>query len=128
MGDASYRVCFRLEPPVAVSSHATRERAERRDWLLTFHLQPADDLSLLVPAAQVWAERGSTLRLLKRRFEDAQEHLLAGLGYAARLFTPLERALGERAPTECALTLKEAYQFLHESVLLLETSGFAVLV
>ena len=128
LGDATYRVCFRLEPPLAVAPRPQRGRREQRDWLLTFHLQPADDLSLLVSAAQVWAERGSTLRLLKRKFENAQERLLAALGYASRLFAPLERALRERAPTECALTLDEAYQFLRESVLLLETSGFAVLV
>lgn len=126
-GDEGYRACFRLEPPNA-APRPPGARGERRDWLLTFHLQPADDLSLLVPAEQVWAERGASLRLLKRRFEDAQERLLAALGYAARLFPPLERALRERAPTGCALSAGEAHQFLSETALLLETSGFAVRV
>ncbi len=127
MGDATYRVCFRLEPPVAVET-PHRSASTKRDWLLTFHLQPTDDLSLLVPAEQVWAERGHTLRFVKRKFENAQERLLAALGYAARLFPPLERALRERAPTAAALTAQEAYQFLREAALLLETSGFGVLV
>jgi SNF2 family DNA or RNA helicase len=129
-GDAAYRVCFRLEPPELQDPDALmpRKRVIARDWMLSFHLQPSDDLSLLVSAAEVWAERGSTLRYLKRRFEQAHERLLAALGYAARIFPPLERALRERAPVDCLLTAAEAYQFLREAAVLLENSGFGVLV
>ncbi|MBC7251899.1 MAG: SNF2 helicase-associated domain-containing protein, partial [Anaerolineae bacterium] len=123
-GDTGFRVCFRLEPP----EQPALGQPDVRDWTLRFFLQATDDLSLLVPASKVWRERGSTLRFLNRRFEQPQERLLAGLGLAARMFPPLERSLRLARPEACALTVQEAYTFLRETALLLESSGFGVLV
>jgi len=64
------------------------------EWALRFFLQARDDPSLLVPAALVWREQGSTLRYLDRRFDKPQERLLAGLGQAAR-FWELREGLGD---------------------------------
>src|SRR5262249_35844645 len=50
-------------------------------WPLTYHLQPADDPSLLVAAEQVWAS-GASLRLPGRRLVDPQESLARGLAEA----------------------------------------------
>ena len=123
-GDGSFRICFRLEPP----EQPALDQPDVRDWVLRFFLQATDDLSLLVPAGKVWRERGSTLRFLNRRFEQPQERLLAGLGLASRMFPPLERSLRSARPETCALTVHEAYTFLRETALLLESSGFGVLV
>ncbi len=115
--EETFRVCSRLEPPEAGP-----------DWTVQYLLQAADDPSLLVPAAEIWRQRGATARFLNRRFDQPQERLLAGLGRAARLFVPFERSLSEPAPRGCRLTVDEAYQFLREAALLLQANGFGVLV
>ena len=96
-------------------------------WQLHFLLQARDDPSLLVPASQVWQTGNATLQTLGRTFTNPQEKLLAGLGYAARLFEPLRRSLQTETPTVAMLTTEEAYAFLRTAPVL-EESGFGVLV
>jgi hypothetical protein len=123
--DAAFRLCFRLEPPeVDPESGAV----VAPDWALRYMLQANDDPSLLVPAEQVWAARGGTLRALNLKFEGAQERLLAGLGLAGRLFPPIMQSLRTARPAACTLTVDGAYAFLREVGPLLEGSGFGVLV
>ena len=117
-GDAAFRVCLRLEVP------QTPEEA----WPLEFLLQASDDPSLLVPATTVWKARGKTLTYLSRRFEEPQERLLTALGYASRIFPPLERSLHQRRPVAAHLNTDEAYTFLRQAAPLLEQSGFGLLV
>ena len=123
--EATFRLCFRLEPPEVdpESSQVTSP-----DWALRYMLQANDDPSLLVPAEKVWHARGGILRILNRKFEGAQERLLAGLGLAARLFPPIIKSLHTARPQTCSLTVNEAYAFLREVGPLLEGSGFGVLV
>jgi SNF2 family DNA or RNA helicase len=121
---APFRICFRLEPPAAESGDLRVEGA----WRLSYFLQANDDPSLLVPAEQAWRERGGALEFLNRRFAQPQERLLAGLGQAARVCPPVERSLRDARPAGAALSLDEAYQFLSETALLLQASGFGVLV
>ena len=122
---AAFRLCFRLEPPEV---DADSGQVVSPDWTLRYMLQASDDPSLLVPAEQAWRARGGTLRILNRKFEGAQERLLAGLGLAARLFPPVLRSLRAACPEDCALTVDEAYAFLCEVGPLLRGSGFGVLV
>jgi len=117
-GDATFRVCFRLQAP---------EDPKGR-WTLDYFLQATDDPSLLVPAEMVWQSKGKTLTYLNRRFEHPQERLLAALGYVARLFPPVERSLRGGLPEPATLTPEEAYRFLSEVLPLLDHGGFRVLV
>ena len=117
-GDATFRVCLRLGVP----------ETPREPWPLEFLLQASDDPSLLVPASTVWKARGKTLTYLNRRFEEPQERLLTALGYASRIFSPLERSLRQRRPTAAHLSTEEAYTFLRQAAPLLEQSGFGLLV
>jgi len=130
IGGDTFRLCFRLDPPeMDVDPDVIfAPRLNRRDWSLRFFLQATDDLSLLVPAEAVWRERGSTLKYLNRKFDTPQERMLAGLGLASRIFPPLEASLKSARPTECALNVEQAYTFMRETALLLESSGFGVLV
>ena len=124
-----FRICFRLEPPAPPEDEEEALVWVPSDgWALRFFLQARDDPSLLVPAALVWRERGSTLRYLDRRFDNPQEKLLAGLGQAARLFPPLQESLRTARPEACHLDTEQAYVFLREAAPLLEQSGFGVLV
>jgi SNF2 family DNA or RNA helicase len=128
--DDTFRLCFRLDPPAPAetASDIVAPSPKQRDWSLRYFLQAADDPSLLVPAEAVWRERGSTLKFLNRKFDAPQERLLAGLGQASRLYPPIETSLRAARPAECTLDVQEAYTFMRETALLLESSGFGVLV
>jgi SNF2 family DNA or RNA helicase len=117
-GDEKFRITFRLELP----------QGRSQTWALNYLLQAADDPSLVIPAARVWRERGGTFKYLNRRFEQPQEKLLKGLGYASRLFPPIESSLRSAAPEGAALANEEAFTFLKEAAPLLEQSGFGVLI
>jgi SNF2 family DNA or RNA helicase len=122
-GASTFRVCFRLDPPEAAEYDGKPD-----DWSLRYLLQATDDPSLLVPAAEVWRQRGSTARFLKRKLEGPHERLLAGLGGASRVFPPIESSLHTATPESCALTTSEAYDFFREKALLLKANGYGVLV
>jgi SNF2 family DNA or RNA helicase len=120
-----FRLCFRLEPP---EIDPDSERPTSSAWTLRYMLQASDDLSLLVPAENVWQARGSAMTYLSHKFEGAQERLLAGLGLAARTFAPIMDSLRTARPGSCSLSADQAYAFLREAGPLLESSGFGVLV
>ena len=124
------RICFRLDPPPSDedAQDLVVPKAESLDWALRYFLQATDDPSLLVPAEQVWRERGSTLKFLNRKFDAPQERLLTGLGQASRIFTPIEASLRAARPEACPLNVEQAYTFIRETSLLLQSFGFGVLV
>jgi SNF2 family DNA or RNA helicase len=90
-------------------------------------LQARDDSSIVIPASEVWQANRNSLRINNRRFEQPQERLLAGLGIASRLFSPIQESLRSPRPEVAFLSTEEAYQFLREIGPLLESSGFAVM-
>ncbi|HSD82304.1 MAG TPA: DEAD/DEAH box helicase, partial [Anaerolineae bacterium] len=130
IGGDTFRLCFRLDPPETDidPDQIFAPRLTRRDWSLRYFLQATDDLSLLIPAEAVWRERGSTLKFLNRKFDTPQERMLTGLGLASRIFPPIETSLKSARPAECPLNVEQAYTFMRETALLLESSGFGVLV
>ena len=117
-GDQHYRVGFRLEAP--------QQQAAARDWRLHFLFQGQEDPSLLVPAEEIWKRQSAVLKALADPPEQPQEKLLAGLGYAARLYPPLARSLQQSTPSVTELDTEEAFNFLRETAPLLEQSGFAI--
>jgi superfamily II DNA or RNA helicase len=120
-GDDHFRITFRLEEPAAQTANQTT-------WQLHYLLQANDDPSLLVPASDLWRERGNAFQILDRRFVQPHERLLRGLGFAARLVAGIERSLRNKTPTQAILSTEEAFAFLSEAGPLLEQSGFGVLV
>jgi SNF2 family DNA or RNA helicase len=117
-GDAAFRIAFRLEAPAL----------QQQPWQLHYMIQAKDDPSLLIPANEVWKKTKGALTHLGHRFEQPQERLLAGLGYAARLFPPVMESLKGKRPTELAVDTSGAYTFLRETAPLLEGAGFGILV
>jgi hypothetical protein len=73
-------------------------------------------------------ENQGALTHLGHRFEQPQEKLLTGLGYAARLFPPIGDSLKSKRPTELAVDTGGAYTFLRETAPILEGAGFGILV
>lgn len=117
-GDAAFRIAFRLEAPAL----------QKNPWLLHYLIQAKDDPSLLIPADEVWKKTKGALTHLGHRFEQPQEKLLTGLGYAARLFPPVTESLKSKRPTELSIDTSGAYTFLRETAPLLEGAGFGILV
>ena len=117
-GDAAFRIAFRLEAPAL----------QKQPWQLHYLIQAKDDPSLLIPAGEVWKKTKGVLTHLGHRFEQPQEKLLAGLGYAARLFPPVTESLKSKRPTELTIDTNGAYTFLRETAPLLEGAGFGLLV
>ncbi|MCJ7435317.1 MAG: DEAD/DEAH box helicase, partial [Anaerolineales bacterium] len=117
-GDAAFRIAFRLQAPAL----------QKEPWQLYYLIQAKDDPSLLIPADEVWKKTKGALTHLGHRFEQPQEKLLTGLGYAARLFPPITDSLKGKRPTELVVDTNGAYTFLRETAPLLEGAGFGVLV
>ena len=117
-GDATFRIAFRLQAPAL----------QKEAWQLHYLIQAKDDPSLLIPADEVWKKTKGALTHLGHRFEQPQEKLLTGLGYAARLFPPITDSLKGKRPTELSVDTNGAYTFLRETAPLLEGAGFGVLV
>ena len=134
------RTCFRIVPPADEvedlaapgdgDSERTRRRRkaqpERRDeWRIEFALQAVDDPSLIVSAATVWND-GPELTALERHVAHPDEHLLRGLGRAARLVPMLIPALSDMTPCELATDASGILAFLRDGAQILEEAGFGV--
>src|SRR5579859_1516764 len=109
------RTCFRLAEPADT---------DKDPWQVEFSLQSAEDPSLIVPAAEVWA--GAAAQTIAGA--DPVEQLLAGLGAASRLFPELAAALREAAPCDLMLDTAGAFSFLKRTGPLLAGAGFGVLL
>ena len=127
-GETNIRLCFQLEEPDQARQGTDSQDGQEQNWILRYFLQARDDPTVLAPARQVWQEHRNNLRIGKRRFEQPQERLLAGLGMAGRLFPPIQRSLRSPRPEMALLSTQEAYQFLREIGPLLESSGFGVIL
>ena len=118
------RTCFRLTEPAASDSDP---------WRVEFALQSADDPSLMISAADVWAGHGAGFLGLPGGAGgspggDPVEELLAGLGAATRLFSEIEDTLREATPALVELDTPGAFRFLKETGPLLAGAGFGVLL
>ena len=134
------RTCFRIVPPPDEGEEGVEPvdvpaRARRRKdtspgsepvWRIDFALQAVDDPSLVVSAEDVWSD-GPELTAIGRHVVHPDEHLLRGLGQAARLVPALGKTLSSASP--CAYTTDAAgiLTFLREGAPLLEEAGFGVL-
>ncbi len=122
-GDDYFRIGFRLEAPGPVAPGE-----EIPNWQMHFLLQSKDDPSLIIPAEEIWFRTEAELASIHKKLEKTQDKLLAGLGYAARLFSPILTSLQARHPTGLDLDTDSAYKFLREAAPLLEQAGFCLIV
>ncbi|KAA0214179.1 MAG: DEAD/DEAH box helicase [Leptolyngbya sp. PLA3] len=122
-GESSeWRLLLRMHEPVGAEGRPD----EQAEWVLSFHLQDAEQGELVVNADEVWMLSGESLTLGGRSLESPTDLLLAELGRASRLFPRLESVLDESEPTHMRLSTKQAYEFLREMRPILIEQGFGV--
>jgi SNF2 family DNA or RNA helicase len=133
------RTCFRIVPPDDGREEGSVENTNASApadgnghptdpggaWRVEFALQAVDDPSLVVSAEAVWSD-GVELTAIERYIAHPDEHLLRGLGQAARLVPALGTAL--TSPTPCNYTTDSTgiLAFLREGAPVLEEAGFGV--
>ncbi len=122
-GDENFRIAFRLAAPKPGSGSVNGEEV----WELQYLLQSRSDPNLLIPAEDLWFRSKQELAAVSKRLVQPQEMLLAGLGYAARLFSPILTSLQARHPTGLDLDTQSAYVFLRDASPLLEQAGFGIM-
>jgi SNF2 family DNA or RNA helicase len=110
--------------PGADEPRADGPGADGGRWRLEFLLQSMADPSLLVPAAQAWADDGRLNRWLSR----PHELLLAELGRACRVYPELADGLHQPQPCALELGAEGAYHFLSVAAPALDEAGFGVLL
>ncbi len=124
-----FRLCFRLEEPVADDMEIARSgRSANTAWYVRYLLQAADDPSLLVPAADAWTTNGRTASIFTQRGFNPREYLLTSLGQAAGISPRVEDSLRKSTPSGYTLDASGAHEFLTEQAWLLEQAGFGVLL
>ena len=124
---SQWRLCFRLEEPIDLSGlHDLETPGPGLVWQLTLALQSLDDPSLTIDAQEIWLLPSDSAMVDTHRIDKPQELLLSELARAARLFKPLETALGQSEPTTLSLTTNQAYEFLREVKPLLVEQGYGV--
>ena len=97
-----------------------------QSWRIHFALQAVDDPSLVVSAEDVWSD-GPELTAIGRHVSHPDEHLLRGLGRAARLVPALGHALASAAPCDYTTDAAGILTFLCDGAPVLEEAGFGVL-
>jgi SNF2 family DNA or RNA helicase len=115
---ASFRTCFYLRTPAPGQT----------DWALEFYLQAAHDADFLVSAKTIWNNPVERLDYLGRTIHHPQETLLAGLGFASRLYPVLEPSLQVQQPQDCPLNPMQVYDFIKSAAWQLQDSGFGVVL
>jgi SNF2 family DNA or RNA helicase len=113
---APFRICFRIEEP----------QDGNHKWYVRYLLQASRDPSLLIPAEEVWKGK-DTLPFTDRNF-NPHEYLLLSLGQASGICPHIEGSLKRQAPFGYELDAMGAYEFLTQKALVLEQSGFGVLL
>ncbi|MFQ5789580.1 MAG: DEAD/DEAH box helicase, partial [Acidobacteriota bacterium] len=122
-----FRLCFRLEEPEDGGAvKRAGDTAER--WYVRYLLQPHNDPSLLVSIEDVWKAREAQAAILKRHGASLKGFLLSSLGQAAGISPHIEASLETAAPAGYVLDTSGAHQFLTETALALEQTGYGVLL
>lgn len=97
-----WRFILRLQEPLD----------EEGAWVLSWHLQSARDLSLIIAAEHVWAPTEAERRLFEEAKINPRFYMLTMLGRLAAEVPALASGLHTPCPCECCLTLDELSDFM----------------
>jgi len=123
---APCRLCFRIEEPEGEAGVREVTRNGQDKWVVRYLLQATHDPSLQIPAKEVWKARNIP-DLTESEF-NAREYLLLSLGQASRICSHIEASLRTSTPAGYVLDATGAYEFFTQKALMLEQSGFGVML
>ena len=118
-----FRLCFRIEEPIGRRESPTQRKWKNGMFAICFRLN--HDPSLQIPAKEVWKAKTS---LPNEEEFNAREYLLLSLGQASRICSHIEASLRTSTPAGYVLDATGAYEFLTQKALMLEQSGFGVML
>ncbi|MEY9964340.1 superfamily II DNA or RNA helicase [Streptacidiphilus sp. MAP12-16] len=121
------RLGFRLVEPLGPDTLAAGDDPAADRWRLEFTLQAADDPSVLVEAAELWADHPAAAPL-RRVVDHPEAAFTAELERAARCRPELEAALLAHRPHGLDLDRAGALDFLRDAAPALAAAGFGVLL
>ncbi len=117
---APFRLVFKLLSP----------QSETGDWFLEVLLQSKSDPSCMVDLATYQKNKLKESQFYQKMFGTSMERsLLLQLGYAARLYSPIDFIFKTHLKeSNIPLTQSEAFEFLKESAWTLHASGYRIVV
>ncbi len=124
--EAPFRLCFRIEEPDGEADSTGIFSHQQDQWRVQYLLQANEDLSLLIPAEEVWKGR-KNLPSAYANF-NVGEYLLLSLGQASGACPRIEASLKTSKPAGYKLDATGAYEFLTQKAWILEQSGFGVML
>ncbi len=114
---------------LALQLHEPDPEKNAEQWRLEFLVWSLRDPSLQTPLSEYWPLLHSEREYLLKEFgQDFEAMLLADLGQAAAIYSPLWEALDTAEPTGMDLELEAAFAFLTETSWVMEDAGFRVIV
>ena len=113
-----FRLCLRLEAP----------EQEHDRWYITFLLQSKEDPSFMINLGEYYSNKQKPI--YKKMFGTSVERsLLLQLGYASRLYAPVEKLFDYGLyESEIELSKEEAFDFLKEDAWTLHACGYNIIV
>ncbi|BAC90359.1 DEAD/DEAH box helicase [Gloeobacter violaceus] len=122
---APFVLCLQLLEP----EEADEDGDEAVLWQLRFAVASRSDPSWRLSLLEYWQAKAEERESWRNHLGEAFErHLLAALGYAARIYPALWEGLHTSHPVGLDLEVEEAFAFLQDAAWVLEEAGFRVLV
>jgi hypothetical protein len=100
---------------------------ERVSWLITYELRPVDDLTCLIPAAEIWSG-GDILSETLPSLRILEETLLQELGRGSAVSNSILLSLSSPAPGGFTLSTPDLWTFMTHDVPLLKEIGIETIV
>ncbi len=99
-------------------------------WYLSFFLQSKEDSAFILSLKDFEAAEDAEIKLYQKMFGTSiEKHLLLQLGYACRLYSPIERLFNKGLQMgSVSLSKEEAHQFLKEDAWTLHACGYRIIV
>jgi hypothetical protein len=120
---APYRLCFRIEEPDGEGSIREVTRNGQDKWYVRYLLQANHDPSLQIPAKEVWKARDIPGLI---EVSSIPEHRSSP--WQVWICSHIEASLRTSTPTGYVLDATGAYEFFTQKALMLEQSGFGVML
>jgi hypothetical protein len=124
MSGTPFTVGYQLEKP----GSSPETSMDASTWYLRFLLQPNEDPSTIVTAAEIWRHSGMKVSIGGRDYIQPHETLLESLAETSRLFPPVQRAMTQPKPVGVLLSTTEAWEFISHIGPILHQFGVGVRV